>query len=45
MARAVYLLDTDIYLMDDVLSAVDAHVGEAIWQKCILDLLRNKVNV
>ena len=42
LARAVYLLDADIYLLDDVLSAVDAHVGAAIWQQCILDLLRGK---
>ena len=34
LARAVYS-DNDIYLMDDPLSAVDAHVGKHIFEKVI----------
>jgi len=42
MARAVYH-DADIYLLDDPLAAVDAHVGKHLFQKCIIDeLLLNK---
>ena len=39
LARAAYRR-CDIYLLDDVLAAVDAHVGEAIWKRCICGLLR-----
>ena len=39
LARAAYRR-CDIYLLDDVLAAVDAHVGEAIWKRCICSLLR-----
>jgi ATP-binding cassette subfamily C (CFTR/MRP) protein 4 len=41
LARAVYR-DADIYLLDDPLSAVDANVAQQIFDKCILDHLRNK---
>ncbi|XP_077981024.1 ATP-binding cassette sub-family C member 4-like [Glandiceps talaboti] len=41
LARAVYR-DTDIYLLDDPLSAVDSTVGKHIMEKCICGLLRNK---
>ncbi|XP_062567586.1 multidrug resistance-associated protein 1-like [Saccostrea cucullata] len=46
LARAVYQ-DADIYLLDDPLSAVDAHVGRHIFQKVIGNggLLRNKTRV
>lgn len=44
LARAVYA-DTDIILLDDVLSAVDAKVGKHIVEKCLLGLLGNKTRV
>lgn len=34
MARAMYK-KADIYLFDDPLSAVDAHVGRQLYTKCI----------
>lgn len=33
-------LPADIYILDDCLSAVDAHVGQHIFQRCIQRLLR-----
>lgn len=39
IARALYF-DADIILMDDPLSAVDAHVGTALFNGAILDLKR-----
>ena len=43
MARAVYN-DADLFLLDDPLSAVDAHVGSHIFEKVIGDtgLLKGK---
>ncbi|EES99511.1 MRP-like ABC transporter [Giardia duodenalis ATCC 50581] len=38
LARAVYS-NADIYLLDDPLSAVDAHVGNTLWNDCILNYL------
>ncbi|EFO63604.1 MRP-like ABC transporter [Giardia lamblia P15] len=38
LARAVYS-DADILLLDDPLSAVDAHVGSTLWNDCILNYL------
>ncbi|XP_018360600.1 PREDICTED: probable multidrug resistance-associated protein lethal(2)03659, partial [Trachymyrmex cornetzi] len=44
LARAVYA-DADIYLMDDPLSAVDAHVGKCMFEKCINKYLGNKTRI
>ncbi|ELT91662.1 hypothetical protein CAPTEDRAFT_90759 [Capitella teleta] len=46
LARAVYQ-DADVYLLDDPLSAVDANVGQHIFQKVIGPdgLLRNKTRI
>ncbi|XP_070538847.1 uncharacterized protein [Ptychodera flava] len=41
LARALYA-DCDVYLLDDPLSAVDAHVGQHIFQHYIHEALRNK---
>ncbi|XP_078400455.1 ATP-binding cassette sub-family C member 12 [Cetorhinus maximus] len=41
IARAVYS-DQDIYLLDDPLSAVDAHVGKHIFEQCVKTALREK---
>ncbi|GMS94472.1 hypothetical protein PENTCL1PPCAC_16647, partial [Pristionchus entomophagus] len=42
LARALYQ-ECDIYLLDDPLSAVDAHVGESIYEQVLSErgLLRN----
>ncbi|XP_032364060.1 multidrug resistance-associated protein 9 [Etheostoma spectabile] len=41
LARAVYS-DRDIFLLDDPLSAVDAHVGKHIFEQCIKGELQGK---
>ncbi|KAH9075967.1 hypothetical protein Ae201684P_012457 [Aphanomyces euteiches] len=42
IARAVYQ-DADIYLLDDPLAAVDAHVGSDIFKQCIKTALAGKL--
>ena len=44
LARALYS-NKDIYLLDDILSAVDVHVGKFIMQKTILEYLKGKTIV
>lgn len=41
IARAVYS-DADVIILDDPLSAVDSHVGRALFQDCICGALRGK---
>ncbi|XP_039061868.1 ABC transporter C family member 4-like isoform X1 [Hibiscus syriacus] len=41
LARAVYQ-DCDIYLLDDVFSAVDAHTGTDIFKECLRGALKGK---
>ena len=44
LARAVYM-DSDLYLLDDPLSAVDIKVSQHIFEKCIKGLLSKKTRV
>eukprot|EP00250_Pteridium_aquilinum_P020540 c24855_g1_i1 orf=298-4842(-) len=41
LARAVYR-NSDIYLLDDVFSAVDAHTGSHLFKECIRGILHGK---
>ncbi|CAM6096367.1 unnamed protein product [Calypogeia fissa] len=41
LARAVYQ-DADIYLLDDIFSALDAHTGSSIFQDCVRGFLSRK---
>jgi len=40
LARAVYS-DSDLMLLDDPLSAVDAHVGKALFHDCIINAMKS----
>ncbi|KAF9432868.1 hypothetical protein BGZ76_010220 [Entomortierella beljakovae] len=44
LARAAYK-DSDVYILDDPLSAVDPKVGRALFEKCINGLLKDKARV
>lgn len=44
MARAVYS-DADVYIFDDPLSALDAHVGRQVFNNCIKEELQGKTRV
>jgi ABC-type multidrug transport system fused ATPase/permease subunit len=44
LARACYS-DADVYLLDDPLSAVDAHVGQHLMSQCLLRLLKGKTRI
>jgi len=41
LARVVYA-DADTVLLDDVLSAVDAHTGKYLWDNCIVGWLKKR---
>lgn len=41
IARAVYA-DAQLYLLDDCLSALDAHVAREVYERCILGYLRGR---
>jgi ATP-binding cassette subfamily C (CFTR/MRP) protein 10 len=46
LARACYALtDKDVYLLDDPLSAVDAHVAKHLFNNCINGLLKDKTRI
>ena len=44
LARAVYQ-DRELYLIDDIFSAVDGDVAAHIYRRCIMGLLRDKTRV
>ncbi|KAL3266128.1 hypothetical protein HHI36_010314 [Cryptolaemus montrouzieri] len=44
LARAIYQ-DKSVYLLDDVLSAVDVRVAKHIFQHCIMKMLKDKTRI
>lgn len=44
IARSVYA-DTDIYLFDDPLAALDQYVGKTLFEQCILKHLKGKTRI
>ena len=45
IARALYVTDADIYVFDDSLASVDVHVGSAIFEGAIKDMLKDKARI
>ena len=45
LARAIYKNNRDLYLFDGILSAVDAEVGQQIFQNCFLEYLKDKTKI
>ena len=45
LARAIYKNNRDLYLFDGILSAVDAEVGQHIFQNCFLEYLKDKTKI
>ncbi|SPQ99729.1 unnamed protein product (mitochondrion) [Plasmodiophora brassicae] len=44
LARAIYA-DADVYLFDDPLSALDANVGQTVFDKCICSALQGRTRI
>lgn len=44
LARALYQ-EKDVYLLDDSLSAVDAHVAQHLYKQCIIGILAGKTRI
>ncbi|CAN8003088.1 unnamed protein product, partial [Ixodes hexagonus] len=44
LARALYQ-DCDLYLLDDPLSALDAHVAEQVFSECVLGAMAGKARI
>ena len=44
LARALYS-DTEIYLLDDIIAALDSYVGDKIMKNCILGCLKDKTRI
>eukprot|EP01028_Stygiella_incarcerata_P007998 TRINITY_DN335_c0_g4_i1.p1 TRINITY_DN335_c0_g4~~TRINITY_DN335_c0_g4_i1.p1 ORF type:complete len:1380 (-),score=414.43 TRINITY_DN335_c0_g4_i1:928-5067(-) len=44
LARAVYA-NEEVFLLDDPLSAVDAHVGRHLFEECLIKALANKTRI
>jgi len=45
LARALYASDCDAVLLDDVLSALDAHVSQHVWEQAICGELSSRTRV
>ena len=45
IARALYLKGTEMFLLDDALSALDVHVAEALFQQCIVGEMNNQTRI
>ncbi|KAG0262862.1 hypothetical protein DFQ27_002072 [Actinomortierella ambigua] len=45
LARSVYFTSGEMVILDDPLSAVDAHVGKRLWQDCMMTELRGRTRI